>query len=360
MVKYDIIFVDFPHRQHDGKSSKHPALVLDGNKIANLCAQISSKVNKANKYSDNIDYVLQDWKEAGLMFPSMVRLGQQEAFTSNNVIKIIGHLSKKDIENIDKILYSKLGEDWLAPKNLSDEEYMKLIKERRPGYSFDRINKGKNRSQVLFRTLDRILKQDEERKAKKLAREKASELTHKPMINDPKYNFEDNEMPDFYKAESCDKNKMRFKKLNESYVDGDSVYLEYPSLHVEFDYVPDKYIGKHSLEEPDYVLYSETYKDDVEYEYGIDKNSVEEVIYDFLCDDAINSNAPQKDYIIDIINKYSTTNKTVEESNYYLQLINDYLDNNLDELVEIFNTELLDHFEEDAAEKAADEIRKDL
>lgn len=55
MVKYDIIFVDFPHREHDGTSSFHPAVVLEGNRIANLAAQVTSKL----KYNGPTDYTLQ-------------------------------------------------------------------------------------------------------------------------------------------------------------------------------------------------------------------------------------------------------------------------------------------------------------
>lgn len=256
--------------------------------------------------------------------------------------------------NLDESL-----KEWLAPSGLSDDEYMKLIKERRPGYSFDRINNGKNRSQVLFRTLDRIIKQDEERKARKLEKEKFSELTHKPVINDPKYNFEDDEISDFYKVESCGGNKMRFKKLNESYVDGDSVYLEYPSLHVEFDYVPDKYAGKHGLEEPDYVLYGETYEDDIEYEYEVDRNSIIEEVWDFIADFDKYENIPNRNYLESILYGESEADNK-RDRDYYSTLIENYINGNFEELVKIFNDKLLDHFEEDAAEKAANEIRKDL
>lgn len=254
------------------------------------------------------------------------------------------------------MIINKLDEDWLAPKNLSDNEYMKLIKERRPGYSFDRINKGKNRSQVLFRTLDRIIKQDEERKARKLDKEKSSELTHKPVINNPKYNFEDDNMPNFYKTESYRGNKMRFKKLNESYVDGDYVYLEYPNLHVEISYVPSKYKGAHSDVEDDFALYGKTYEDNIEYTYKVDKNSIIEKIYDYLDDEAINNSIPQRDYILRVIDNLDISKYPSDDYDYYEDLLDDYIDTNLNKLINIFEDSLLAYFEDYAAEEAAENI----
>lgn len=114
MVKYDIVFVDFPHRQHDGTSSRHPALVLDGNRIAKLAAQITGNLNLVS----NTDYVIKNWQESGLHKPSKIRLGQQEAFTEDSVIFQIGHLDEEDIKGVEKILYEEdINEDTIKQGN---------------------------------------------------------------------------------------------------------------------------------------------------------------------------------------------------------------------------------------------------
>ena len=133
MVKYDVIFVDFPHRQHDGTSSKYPAVVLEGNKLAHLAAQVTSRVDKYNSFSD---YKIKDWEEAGLFKPSVARLGQQEAFSDDIVINKIGHLSDDDIAGIEEILNKD--ESLNESSDPHFQVYDKKVKDA--GYTDDEIN----------------------------------------------------------------------------------------------------------------------------------------------------------------------------------------------------------------------------
>ena len=103
MVAFDIVFVDFPFREHDGRSANHPAIVLEDGVVV-PCSQVSSQVQK---YNGPLDYHLLDWKDAGLDKASVVQLGRVEQFSDADVQFIIGHLSERDIENIKNILNKK-------------------------------------------------------------------------------------------------------------------------------------------------------------------------------------------------------------------------------------------------------------
>lgn len=93
-VKYD----DVP----DGKY--RPVLVLEENKVVPLSAPITSNLRRAN-YSGNV--IIADWKEAGLHKPSVVRLEKTTNMELKSGDKYIGHLTEKDIINIEKHLSGK-------------------------------------------------------------------------------------------------------------------------------------------------------------------------------------------------------------------------------------------------------------
>ena len=90
----DVVLVPFPFGERAG-GRKRPALVVVGDAGGDLViAQITSRVSADSRAGD---YMIQDWKEAGLPRPAMVRrrvATVQEAL----ILRKLGSLSGTDLE----------------------------------------------------------------------------------------------------------------------------------------------------------------------------------------------------------------------------------------------------------------------
>ena len=87
----DVVLLDYPFT--DASSLKRrPGVVLlveeDGDI---LLARITSKVKESP-----FDYSLQDWKEAGLAYPSIVRLSKMVSLHHKLIIRPMGTISSTD------------------------------------------------------------------------------------------------------------------------------------------------------------------------------------------------------------------------------------------------------------------------
>ncbi len=87
----DVVLLDYPFT--DGLGVKRrPGLVLLVEKDGDvLFARVTSKERE-----NNFDLSLEDWKAAGLAYPSMVRLSKMVSLHENLILRRIGNLTEKD------------------------------------------------------------------------------------------------------------------------------------------------------------------------------------------------------------------------------------------------------------------------
>lgn len=100
ICKQDVVLVNFIFEDNSNLSKRRPAVVLKDGTVLLLAAKVTSKVDK---YHGFYDYSIKDWKYANLKQPSVVRLDKVVELPTTEVIKVIGHLSARDIENIEDI-----------------------------------------------------------------------------------------------------------------------------------------------------------------------------------------------------------------------------------------------------------------
>ena len=101
--KWDIVLVPFPFTNLT-TAKKRPALIVSPNeyndKLDVVIAFITSKMDLEYRLGD---YKIQDWTEANLPRPSMMRM-KYATIDKSIIIKKLGRLNTKDIEEVTKIL----------------------------------------------------------------------------------------------------------------------------------------------------------------------------------------------------------------------------------------------------------------
>lgn len=348
MVKYDVIFVDFPHRQHDGTSSKHPAVVLEGNKLAHLAAQVTSRVDKYNSFSD---YKIKDWEEAGLFKPSVARLGQQEAFSDDIVINKIGHLSDDDIAGIEEILNKD--ESLNESSDPHFQVYDKKVKDA--GYTDDEIAKVISIADEYENNADNgfISYAEMDEYADKIGLEDMSDSElrrtwdlYYDVLSRESFTDDDSTGIEKYKkysdaasafAEIINREARRRKEAGNYNPDVDE------SLNETFSYNP---------EDKEQELYFDKL-------YISDKNDDEFPIYGY------SYYVPTEDIIDDLFD-LSASDGADEAYKYFLsieelpwqerdQKIDEYIKNNFNKLIEKYYDKLLDKYEDNALEAAQED-----
>lgn len=95
MKKYDIILVNFVFEDDKKKFKIRPAVVMDNKEIYLIVAKITSHSSRTKN-----DYLIEDWKSAGLKTPSIIRLDKTMEIKSTDILKKIGTLSENDIKNL--------------------------------------------------------------------------------------------------------------------------------------------------------------------------------------------------------------------------------------------------------------------
>lgn len=95
----DVVLIAFPFT-HLKKTKKRPALVLlnvgDGDV---LVARITSKL-----MDTDFDVMIMEWKKAGLIFPSVVRLHKIGTIAESVIEKKIGVFHEKDWKNARAVI----------------------------------------------------------------------------------------------------------------------------------------------------------------------------------------------------------------------------------------------------------------
>src|SRR3990172_11419608 len=102
MIRYklgDILLLGFPQTDMKG-TTKRPAIVLrDDGDLDVMVARITSQ-----EYLSPSDHKIRNWKEAGLLNKSYVRLGKIATLEKGLVLRKLGSLSAQDINSIKDIL----------------------------------------------------------------------------------------------------------------------------------------------------------------------------------------------------------------------------------------------------------------
>ncbi len=91
MINYnsgDIILLRFPHSEGT-EESRRPALILAQTDDLDI---IVAKITSSEKRSD-YDIVINDWKETGLLFPSVIRMDKIATLSRSRVLKKLGRLN---------------------------------------------------------------------------------------------------------------------------------------------------------------------------------------------------------------------------------------------------------------------------
>jgi len=102
MTRYkfgDILLLGFPQTDMKG-TTKRPAIVLrDDGDLDVMVARITSQ-----EYLSPSDHKIRNWKEAGLLNESYVRLGKIATLEKGLVLRKLGNLSAQDINSLKDIL----------------------------------------------------------------------------------------------------------------------------------------------------------------------------------------------------------------------------------------------------------------
>ncbi len=95
----DLLLVKFPFTQGD-RGKQRPALVLvDTGDADVIVARVTTQL-----YDTSLDVQISEWKAAGLLAPSVVRLHKIATIEKNLVTRQIGALTKPDHDRIAKVV----------------------------------------------------------------------------------------------------------------------------------------------------------------------------------------------------------------------------------------------------------------
>ena len=104
-IRWDIWIAKVEFEEGTG-SKIRPVLIIDGTRCYVLSLKITSHVPRSQFLGE---YQIIEWKEAGLMKPSTIRISKQLNLPTDSFVKRIGRLTELDRLNVLKIyldLYS--------------------------------------------------------------------------------------------------------------------------------------------------------------------------------------------------------------------------------------------------------------
>ncbi|MBT1165392.1 type II toxin-antitoxin system PemK/MazF family toxin [Bifidobacterium simiarum] len=91
-----LMWVEYP--DHPGVGKVRPVVVV---KVADdVASGVVAKVTSVTTWDEAGDVPLLDWREAGLLKPSMVRCGQRFEFAVSDLKRRFGMLSVRDAANV--------------------------------------------------------------------------------------------------------------------------------------------------------------------------------------------------------------------------------------------------------------------
>ena len=87
----EIVLLEFPYTDMEGHKQRPAVVLKDTNDNDAIFLRITSK-SRAEKFELKIN----EWKQAGLLKPSVIRIHKIASLQTNLVVKKIGKLNKED------------------------------------------------------------------------------------------------------------------------------------------------------------------------------------------------------------------------------------------------------------------------
>ena len=105
----DVVLVPFPFSDQR-TSKKRPAVIVSSNRHNELSSDvfIMAITSKTRNADDSVDYVIEDWKKAGLVKPSLMKPAIS-TIERKLIIRKLGGLSSRDMESLERALRGLFG-----------------------------------------------------------------------------------------------------------------------------------------------------------------------------------------------------------------------------------------------------------
>lgn len=95
----DVVLFGFPHTDLSTISKRPAVVIYDSGDQDVLVARVT-----AQEYVSEADYRLVEWRKCGLLAESYVRMGKQATVGKQLIVRRLGRLETKDMENLKTIL----------------------------------------------------------------------------------------------------------------------------------------------------------------------------------------------------------------------------------------------------------------
>ncbi|MBI3536399.1 MAG: type II toxin-antitoxin system PemK/MazF family toxin [Chloroflexi bacterium] len=102
----DLVLVDFPFATGQDTRRRPAMIVLDTGDADVIVARVTSQARQ-----DDFDVPISEWRGAGLLLPSIVRLHKLATLEKSLIVRRLGSLQKSDREDVKKIL-GNISKDW--------------------------------------------------------------------------------------------------------------------------------------------------------------------------------------------------------------------------------------------------------
>ena len=99
----DIVLIEYPYTDNIG-IKKRPAVVLKDTKDSDFIAARITGQLRESKY----DIVIDDWRSAGLLKPSIIRVHKLASLETKLIKSILGQLSSTDFNKLSRCLQDLL------------------------------------------------------------------------------------------------------------------------------------------------------------------------------------------------------------------------------------------------------------
>jgi mRNA interferase MazF len=99
----DVLLISFPLSDLSDIKRRPALVVLDTGDEDVLVARVTSQEPRSA-----YDVELHDWRDAGLLLPSIVRLDKLATLKKNLTVRTLGRLSDSDLERVESILRGML------------------------------------------------------------------------------------------------------------------------------------------------------------------------------------------------------------------------------------------------------------
>lgn len=101
----DVVLVLFPFSDQS-TSKKRPAVIIRSNRHNEISSDVI--ISKTRETDDPDEYVIEDWKKAGLVIPSLMKPAVS-TIERKLVIRKLGSLSSRDRDSLERALEGLFG-----------------------------------------------------------------------------------------------------------------------------------------------------------------------------------------------------------------------------------------------------------